>query len=124
MSLDELLNAANQLNEADLETLINRMLLLRARRKVPILPAEEASLLTQINQGIPPDLHQHYCSLTQKRDTETLTDKEYEELLELSDRIELLNAQRIEALAKLADLRQVSLQQLMDDLGIQSPSYA
>jgi hypothetical protein len=124
MSLDELLNAANQLNETDLETLVNRILLLRARRKAPILPSEETSLLLQINQGIPTDLHQRYHHLTEKRDAETLTNDEYEELLQLSDRIELLTAQRVEALVNLATVRQVPLLQLMNDLGIQPPSYA
>ena len=124
MSLDELLNAANQLSETDLETLVNGILLLHARRKAPILPSQEASLLLQINQGIPTDLHQRYHHLTEKRDAETLTPAEYEELLHLSDRIELLTAQRADALVKLATLRQVPLLQLMDDLGIQSPTYA
>ena len=124
MSLDELLNAANQLSETDLETFVNGILLLHARRKAPILPSQEASLLLQINQGIPTDLHQRYHYLTEKRDAETLTPAEYEELLHLSDRIELLTAQRADALVKLATLRQVPLLQLIDDLGIQSPTYA
>jgi hypothetical protein len=124
MSLDELLNAANQLNETDLNTLVNSILLLHARRKATILSSQEASLLLQINQGIPTDLHQHYHRLIEKRDTETLTPAEYEELLHLSDRIELLTAQRADALVKLSTLRQVPLLQLMDDLGIQSPTYA
>jgi hypothetical protein len=93
MGLDELLNAANQLNERDLNTLVNSILLLHACRKATILPSQEASLLLQINQGIPTDLHQHYHRLIEKRDTETLTPAEYEELLHLSDRIELLTAQ-------------------------------
>ncbi len=38
--------------------------------------------------------------------------------------MELLTAQRADALVKLATLRQVTLLQLMDDLGIQSPTYA
>jgi hypothetical protein len=99
-------------------------LLLHARRKATILPSQEASLLLQINQGIPTDLHQHYHRLIEKRDTETLTPAEYEELLHLSDRIELLTAQRADALVKLSTLRQVPLLQLMDDLGIHSPTYA
>ena len=81
-------------------------------------------MLLQINQGIPTDLHQHYHRLIEKRDTETLTPAEYEELLHLSDRIELLTAQRVDALVKLSTLRQVPLLQLMDDLGIQSPTYS
>lgn len=59
-----------------------------------------------------------------RRKAETLAHAEYEELLHLSDRIELLTAQRADVLAKLATLRQVPLLQLMDDLGIQSPTYA
>jgi hypothetical protein len=124
MTLDELLKAANQLDETDLETFLNRLLLMRARRQATILPTQEASLLLQINQGIPMDLHQQYQTLTEKRDAETLTDKEYQTLLQLSDRIEQLTAHRLEALVNLATLRQVPLLQLMDDLGIQAPSYA
>jgi hypothetical protein len=124
MTLDDLLNAANQLNETDLETFLNRLWLLRARRKALILTAQETSLLLQINQGIPADLHQRYHILTEKRDAETLTHEEYEELLQLSDRIEHFAVQRLEALINLATLRQIPLLQLMDDLGIQSPSYA
>jgi hypothetical protein len=122
--LDELLNAANQLDETDLETFLNRLLLMRARRKAPILTTQEASLLLQINQGIPMDMHQQYQTLAEKRDAETLTDQEYQTLLQLSDRIEQLAAHRLEALVNLATLRQVPLLQLMDDLGIQAPSYA
>ncbi len=124
MTLDELLSAANQLDEIDLETLLNRLLLMRARHRAPILPTQEASLLLQINQGIPLDLHQQYQTLAEKRNTETLTDEDYAELLQLSDRIEQITASRLEALVKLATLRQVPLLQLMDDLSIHSPSYA
>jgi hypothetical protein len=124
MTLDELLNAANQLNETELETLLNRLWLLNARRKAPILPSQEAALLLQINQSVPTDLHQHYHTLAEKRDATTLTDAEYKELLQLSDQIEQLTAQRLEALINLATLRQTPLLQLMNDLGIQSPSYA
>ena len=124
MTLDELLNAANQLNEAELEALLNRLWLLRARRKAPTLSHQEATLLLQINQGIPPELNQRYQPLSQKRDALTLTDSEYAELLRLSDQIEQLTAQRLEALINLATLRQIPLLQLMEDLGIQSPSYA
>ena len=124
MTLDEFLNAANQLSEPELDALLKQLWLLRARRRAPILPEQETHLLTQINQGIPADLHQLYQALTDKRDAETLTDEEYEELLQLSDRIEQITAQRLEALVNLATLRQVPLPQLMDDLGIQSPTYA
>jgi hypothetical protein len=120
MSITELLQAVNQLNEPDLDQLVDRVLLLRAKRKNNILSAAETELLLHINQG---DLHQPYQALEKKQDAEILTNGEYEELLELSDRIEILAAERAESLVKLAQLRQVPLMQLMNELGIKAPEY-
>jgi hypothetical protein len=124
MSIDELIKAANQLNETDLNQLLHQIVVLRARRKTPILPEEEAQLLLKINQGIPTDLRASYQILREKREAETLDDKEYDSLIQLSNQIEQIGAQRLEALAKLAQLRQVSLLDLMETLGIQPVSYA
>jgi hypothetical protein len=123
MSIDELLQATEKLDELDLDRLVERILILKAKRKAPALPESETELLQQIDRGIPTELHQQYRDLVAKRDAQTLTDKEYELLLELSDRIELLAAERTGLLVKLAQLRQVPLMQLIDDLGIQT-SYA
>jgi hypothetical protein len=106
MSIDELVQAANHLNETDLDQLVSRVLLLRAKRLAPVLSGSETELLLHINQGIPTDLQQ-----------------QYELLLELSDRIEILAAERAGSLVKLAELRQVPLAQLMNDLGIKAPGY-
>jgi hypothetical protein len=59
--------------------------------------------------------------LLKKRDNDDLTDTEYAEFLDISNQIESLGVKRIEAVAKLALIRQVHLPKLMDDLGIQSP---
>jgi hypothetical protein len=123
MSITELLQVVNQLNEPDLDQLLDQVLLLRAKRKNNILSAAETELLLQINQGIPADLHQEYQALKKKRDDEILTGGEYEELLELSDRIEILAAERAGSLVKLAQLRQMPLAQLMNELGIKAPDY-
>jgi hypothetical protein len=124
MSIDELVQAANQLNEMDLEQLVSRVLLLRAKRQAPVLSGAETALLLHINQGIPSDLQQQYRALRAKRNDETLTEEECELLLELSDRIEVLAAERAGSLVKLAELRQVPLTQLMNELGIKAPDYA
>jgi hypothetical protein len=121
MSVDELLKAVDDLSEPDLDHLVDRALFVRARRKANVLTAEETVLLSAINQGIPSALHDRYEVLLEKRDDETLTEAEYAELLDISDQIEAFGVKRIEALAKLATLRQVPLLKLMDDLGIQSP---
>jgi hypothetical protein len=123
MSLDELIKAANQLDETDLEQLLHQVVFLRARRKAQVLPEEEAKFLLKINQGIPPDLHTRYQILRQKREAETLTDAEHDTLIQLSNQIEQIGAQRLEALSSLAQLRQVSLLDLMEALGIQPMTY-
>jgi hypothetical protein len=121
MSVDELLKAVDDLSEPDLDHLVDRALFVRARRKANVLTAEETVLLSAINQGIPSALHDRYEILLEKRDDETLTEAEYAELLAISNQIEAFGVKRIEALAKLATLRQVPLLKLMGDLGIQSP---
>ena len=121
MSVDELLKAVDSLSEPDLDNLVQRALFVRASRKTNVLTAAETDLLLEINQGVPAQVHDRYEVLLEKRDDETLTEADYRELLDLSSQIESFGVKRIEALAKLATLRQVSLPKLMDDLGIQSP---
>jgi hypothetical protein len=123
MSLDELIKAADRLDATDLDSLLQQVVYLRARRKNPVLPEDEAQLLLRINQGIPADILAQYQLLLQKRDAETLTEPEYDRLIQFSTQIEQIGAQRLKALAHLAQLRQVSLLDLMKTLGIQPVSY-
>jgi hypothetical protein len=120
MLLDDLIQAADQLNETDLDQLLQQVVTLRARRKAPVIPEEEALLLEQINQSIPVDLRTEYQLLREKREAETLTQPEHTTLIQLSKQIENLGVQRLEALANLAQLRQVPLLALMETLGIPS----
>lgn len=123
MSLDELIKAADRLDETELDLLLHQVVFLRARRKTQVLPEQEAQLLLKINKGIPADLLAHYQVLRQKREAETLTEAEHNSLIQLSTQIEQIGTQRLEALAHLAQLRQVSLLDLMATLGIQPVSY-
>jgi hypothetical protein len=123
MSLDELIKAADTLDANDLDSLLQQVVYLRARRKNPVLPEDEAQLLLRINQGIPANLLAQYQLLLQKRDAETLTNSEHDRLIKFSTQIEQIGAQRLESLAHLAQLRQVSLLDLMETLGIQPVKY-
>jgi hypothetical protein len=121
MSVDELLRAVDDLSEPDLENLLNRILFVRASRRGLIATPEESTLLREINHGIPVELSDRYEILVDKRDDETLTEGEYQELLEIVEQIEAFGVKRLEALVKLSDQRQVPLLQLMANLGIQTP---
>lgn len=123
VSPDELLQAADQLDTAELERFVSRVLVLQARRKAPGLPQEEAALLVEINRGLPAGLRDRLEELGDKRESETLTTEEHAELLRLVSEAEALEAQRVESLSRLARLRGVSLAALMDALGIRPPGH-
>jgi hypothetical protein len=121
MSTDELLKAVDNMSEPDLTNLVKRVMFVRARHQANISIAEETALLQEICKEISPELNDRYEALLDKRDDEILTEAEYAEILDLSNQIECFGVTRIQALAKLATIRQVPLLKLMDDLGIQSP---
>ena len=87
------------------------------------LPAAEADLLQQINLGLSAEMWDEYYALIDKRQAETLTADEHHRLIEISDQIEALNVERIQALVQLAALRQQSLEDVMGDLGIKPVVY-
>lgn len=78
----------------------------------------EAELLQQINVGFSTQTWEQYHSLISKRQAETLTPEEHNQLIQLSDRLEKLNVVRIQALIQLAALRSQPLTDLMQTLGI------
>ncbi len=123
VSTDQLLRAVELMGPKELDVFVARVLSLRAEKETPHLPRNEAALLLKINQPIPQDVQQCYDALIARRRAEALTSQEHAELLDLTNRIELAEAERVEALVALARLRGVSLPELMQALGIQPPPY-
>jgi hypothetical protein len=118
LSREDLLSAVAQLDPPDFNAFVSQVLSLRAQRNAPMALASEAELLLRINQGLPDPIRHHYEELILKRQTERLDRQESEEILQLSEQVERLEANRVEALADLARLRGVTLTRLMSDLGI------
>jgi hypothetical protein len=124
LSTEQILSAMEQLSPAELEKLVPHVIALGASRRAPHLEPEESKLLERINEALPAELMARLCELQEQRDTTTLSEPEEEELLTLSDRVEQLHAERLEALADLARLRGTTLTALMDQLGIRFPENA
>jgi predicted RNA-binding protein with PIN domain len=80
----------------------------------------ESELIQQINIGLSPAEWVQYHDLIAKRQAETLTQHEHQQLIATSDRLEQLNVHRIQALIELAKLRHKTLPELMNSLGIDS----
>jgi len=123
LSTEQIISAVSHLSLPELEQVFDHVLALQAERKAAHLSAAESALLTHINQGLPSALRERIACLRAKREDETITDAEYEELTQLTDRVEELHADRMAALVELAKCRGVSLAVLMDQLGIHFPEH-
>jgi hypothetical protein len=123
LSTEQILSAISALSLPELERVFEHVLALQAERKVAQLSVVEAALLDRINRGLPLELHERLALLRAKREEETITDAEYVELTQLTDRAEELHADRMAALVELAKCRDLTLQVLMEQLGIHFPEH-
>ena len=78
----------------------------------------ESDLLKKINLDISDAEWTHYRHLIGLLRAETITKKEQGTLIALGDKIEIANAKRVKYLFELAELRDISVEKLMKNLGI------
>jgi len=116
----KVLAVAQELNMQDLESVIDNLLALRAQRSGRAMPKEEVALLEKINKGLAPEKFRRFEILDAKRRNETLSSQEHAELIALTEAMEQLDAQRIKYLTKLAQLRKITLRELMAQIGLRN----
>lgn len=121
---EQLLHAALQMPRAELEQFVARLLALKIRQDTPHLSQTESELLCKINQGIPLATQQRLDALIAKRQAQTLTVGEHQELLQITEQIERFDVERLQHLIDLATLRQITLDELMQQLGIKPTPHA
>lgn len=124
LSFDQLINAVAQLPQPEFQKFLHTVDRIHPLHEEHRLSSHEADVLLKINQGIPSAIQRRYDELIEKRDERTLTPEEYQELLELTDRIELLDAKRMEHIVELARLRRQPLHTLLEELGVASSAHA
>jgi hypothetical protein len=88
----------------------------------PTVSEREAILLQQINLDISTEKWEMYLKLKEKSQKGKLTKSVQEQYLRLIEDIEIANAKRIAVLAELAQLRNVPIRILMEQMGI-APHY-
>ena len=118
IDLHTVLDGVARLDLPELERFASDVNSLVARRKAPYLPQREAALLRKINRGVAPAVRQRYMELHNRLLDETLSGEEHDELLGLIEIIEKADADRLKHLIELAQLRNTTLDALMDQLGI------
>jgi uncharacterized pyridoxal phosphate-containing UPF0001 family protein len=118
VSTDDLLHAVDHLPDSELQDFLERAWRLKAARVAKHLTSNETVLLEKITNAIPNEVQQRFDVLIAKRNKNTLSQVELQELLSLTDQIENLDAARVEALMALATLRNTDLDNLMLELGV------
>lgn len=121
--LEERLRKAAIIQGADVGDLIVQIIERQLQEEKEDRESRELALLQKINQGVSPREWERYYQLMKKRDAEELLPAEYQELLKINDKIEIANARRMAYLIELASLREVSLDDLMQQLGIKPAAY-
>ncbi len=73
---EQLLNAALQMPQSELEQFVARLFALKARQDAPGMSEREAELLMKINQGLPSAQQERLNELIDKRQARTINAKE------------------------------------------------
>lgn len=124
MTREEILQAAEDLPPHELDALVSDFVRLSARRKGDNLSELETALFARINTSLPEETWTRYQALLDLEREGSLSPEQRDEMLRIGDELESQNADRIEAVTDLALLRNVSLRQMMHDLGVQGPRDA
>ncbi len=118
LDIKQLLVGVAQLETPELEQFLASVSLLLSNRKESTSLSSETDLLQSINQGLPAGTQQRYDALQSKLRSQTLTPEEHQELLSLVDVVERSEAERLQNLIELSQLRKVSLDDLLKQLDI------
>jgi hypothetical protein len=121
----EILDSASRLGAEDFENLFKKIAILHVQRSgMSAMPQGEAELLAQINKGFPTAKWERLQYLDWKLETSGLSEKEAAESLRLATAYENYTVQRLQLLVKLADLRKVSVDELMAQLELKPLTHA
>jgi hypothetical protein len=124
-TVSEILDSASRLGAEDFEKLFKKIAILHVQRSgMSAISQGEADLLEQINQGFPTAKWERLQYLDWKMETSGLSEKEAAESLRLATAYENHTVQRLQLLVKLADIRKVSLDELMTQLEIKPLTHA
>ncbi len=106
----------SSLSLSELDQVMKQLIGLRKQKLPGVLTLVEDDLLKKINKPVSFEIQKRYDYLLGKRNAKNLSDIEYQELIELTSYTESINVSRLENLLQLANLRNVSLDDLLEQL--------
>ena len=113
LTLTELINAARKLSRNELGQLADRINMLREGADDDRVAVKESRLLKKIHKDLPSKVKLRWHYLIAQRDAGVLTPQEHRELLSLTETMEEHDFKRLQWMGQLADLRQMSLPEVV-----------
>jgi hypothetical protein len=119
-----LLQGAAQMTIRELESFVTELNGLITRKKTKSKVRQEKRLLAKINQSVLTlAQRQRYQILSEQLALEVIQPTEYAELSLLANEDEALRNERVKSMIELAQLKAISLPQLMQELGLKPIQY-
>ncbi len=111
---------ASGMDVQDLEAFVRELNGVIFQKKTSDKDYRQRELLRGINQAVlPQEKRSQYWKLAEKMEAETLSDAEQQTFLKLVEEEETLRNERVKMMLELAQLRNISLNQLMLEMGLQ-----
>jgi hypothetical protein len=118
-TVSDILNNVDRFDKSKFEQFYQELTALRLKKSgLPLLNAVESQLLIKINIEFDPKKWERLTYLDWKLEFGALTAKEETESLKLAEAYEHYSVERLKYLSQLALIRQVSIDKLMEQLGI------
>jgi hypothetical protein len=118
-TVSDILNSVDRFDKSKFEQFYQELMALRLKKSgLPLLNAVESQLLNKINIEFDPKKWERLTYLDWKLEFGALTAKEETESLKLAEAYEHYSVERLKCLSQLALIRQVSIDKLMEQLGI------
>jgi uncharacterized damage-inducible protein DinB len=125
MDAQALLKDVAQMPLLEMERFVQAVNGLITQKKTTDKSYRERFLLQKINETVlGKEKTERYKLLVQKLEAETLTDAEYTEFMQLADNEEKIRYERLTYLVELAQLKSITLPELMDKMGLNRPAHA
>ncbi len=124
-NIQHLIGSFSDLPLKDLESFLKELNSIVVKKRNNDLQKREKILLRKINESIlTTEILQRYMELQEKMETTTLIETEHQELLFIVEKDEKIRNKRFQYLIELAQLRNIPLPDLMQQLGLNTFHYA
>jgi hypothetical protein len=120
LSVSEILNSVEGLETTKFDQLYRELYALRLQRNsgMRVLNDVESQLLSKINTEFDPKKWERLTYLDWKLEFSALSEKEEIESLKLAEAFENYSVERLKCLSRLALIRQISIDKLIEQLGL------